>query len=124
MGRDQVVRVRKATGQRDGEAGRGLQQELWFGRLTVSVWLSNLGSTKKPSGATPVFLTVTSKAVEVKAGDESVVEESGRSLLTLTWLKADRPRERVGSFIAHHRVGPSPAPLPTAPVWELRGTAA
>ena len=107
---DLVERERKAAWKRIVNAV-AVTAGFWLGRMTVSVWLFNLGSMKKPSGAIPVFLTWTSKAVDVKAGTLADAE-SGKSLLTLTWLR--RPTPRTDPRVRLRPPGwTSPGPLPT-----------
>ncbi len=77
----------------------------WLGRFSASVWLFNRGSTKNASGATPVFSTWTSKAVDVKAGTLADAE-SGKLAAHAHLVEGDRPREGVVELVADHRVLP------------------
>src|ERR1700690_770962 len=66
----------------------------WSGKLIVADW-SSRGSTKKASGASPVFLTVSVK--EWIAPRVSIANGLlGRLPLTVTWLKRMAPVN--GSF--------------------------
>ncbi len=71
MRRDLILRGTERPPGRGMVKAVAVTAGFWLGRLTVSVWLFNLGSTKNASGATPVFWTWTSKAVDVKAGTAS-----------------------------------------------------